>query len=44
MKEGAKAENLIHADPHDLMENRSVHKENLISFFDEITSLCDKGA
>lgn len=44
MKEGAMAENLISADPHGLMENQYVHKENLISFFDEITSLCDKGA
>lgn len=44
MKEGAKAENLINADLHGLMENQSVHKESLISFFEEITSLCDKGA
>jgi len=44
MKDGAKTENLISADLHDLMENQSVHEESLLSFFDEITSLCSKGS
>lgn len=44
MREGAKSENLINVDSHGLTENQSVYKENLISSFDEITCLCDKGA
>lgn len=37
----SKDRNIFNASQHDLMENRSCHK-NLNSFFDEITSLVDK--